>query len=94
MSRPEDIPQNVWDAAEVAAKEGVRDSFRDPLLPIFLSITPYIARAILSAEKRGEEREREGALSDLQAVLDDLPSHDPGVCLDMAIRAIRKRGEG
>ncbi|KKC39540.1 hypothetical protein WH87_04940 [Devosia epidermidihirudinis] len=55
MSKPEDIPQDAWDAAERAFYESA---------PNALGAVEAIARAILSAEKRGEERataaEREG----------------------------------
>ena len=48
MVKPEDIPQDIWDAAEVIAKEATRDAMRDPLLPYFVTVAPHIARATLA----------------------------------------------
>jgi hypothetical protein len=93
--RPADIPQDVWEAAAKWADEYARWLHAGNSTGVLSDhaeqgLTDTIARAIMAAKTE----EREGCLSDLQAILDDLPSHDPGVCLDMAIRSIRNRGEG
>lgn len=95
MSKPEDIPQDVWDAAEVVAKEATRDAMRDPLMPYFVTVSPYIARAILSAEKRGEEREREACAQVADAARVPYHGSSRGIANEQSsaiAAAIRKRG--
>jgi len=55
MSKPEDVSQEAWDAAD-AVTVGTM-AFGSPLL------TASLARAIMAAEKRGEERESEAILT-------------------------------
>ena len=54
MSKPEDVPQDVWDeATQHVAQIPIRSQRAWDLAK------SIIARAIMAAEKRGEERERE-----------------------------------
>lgn len=48
MSKPDDIPQGVWDHAENIAKDATRDAMRDPLMPYYISVAPHIARALMA----------------------------------------------
>lgn len=52
MSKPDDIPQDIWDVAQITAKEATRESMRDPLMPYFVTVAPFIARAILVERRR------------------------------------------
>lgn len=47
-TKPDNISQSVWDAAEIIAKEATRDAMRDPLMPYYISVTPHIARALMA----------------------------------------------
>jgi len=58
MSKPEDISQEAWDAADDMAFFNPSTENRDGRLNRY-KLRETIARAILSAEKRGEARERE-----------------------------------
>lgn len=55
MSKPDWCPQEVWDEAEKPELRIAIDYEAGQLW----DVRPTIARAILAAEKRGEERERE-----------------------------------
>lgn len=55
MTKPDDIPQSVWDEAGRVAKEMARKSMVDPLLPYYISAQPLVARAILSATQAERE---------------------------------------
>lgn len=98
MSKPEDIPQEVWDIAD-----GVRLAQR--WLPYAMTnysraTTEFISRAIMAAEKRGEERERE-ACADLVFSTPATIEHPAGplygagwaAAVQLIRIAIRKRGE-
>lgn len=82
MSKPDDVSQSAWDAAERAfyySEPGPGGAVE------------AIARAIMAAEKRGEEREREAILQ----FEFDLPIYRTGADCVIAVREyIRKRGEG
>lgn len=58
MSKPEDIPQDVWDSADDMVFYDPATENLDGSLNRY-KLRESIARAVLSAEKRGEERERE-----------------------------------
>lgn len=97
MAKPDDIPQDVWDKAEVIAKEATRDAMRDPLMPYYVTVSPHIARAIITA--KAEEREA------IQDMLDRAAPHSPRRYIydptadrriwacDQLDSAIRQRGE-
>lgn len=84
-AKPEDIPQDVWDAAT----RTVLDTE---------SHTHGIARAIMAAEKRGEERERKACVYAAQSIS---ANNDRAItwyvgfheARSAAAAAIRKRGE-
>ena len=59
MSKPEDVSQDVWEAAIKCAETVLRNLDQDD----FKMEVGLIARAIMSAEKRGEEREREAIIT-------------------------------
>ena len=69
--KPDDISQEAWDAAEVIAKEATRHAMRDPLMPYFITVRPYIARAIDTAKSEAADliatltAERNRAIADL-----------------------------
>lgn len=89
MIKPDDIDQDAWEKAWGIVSDIQMKDIKDGLpagWEVFASID-RIARAIMSAKAE----EREANVAELQSVADDPPSHDPGVCLDMAIRAIRNR---
>jgi len=97
MSKPDDIAQDVWD--EAIRRSGVyAESAGDTLGELRLDF----ARAILAAEKRGEEREREACAVTAEERHHSWGTHaqikgievedDISACAEIAA-AIRKRGE-
>lgn len=83
--KPEDIPQDIWDRAEALAMEWVLgDETRETT----------IAKAIMAAEKRGEDLV-ERAFRDGLAYGTNVSSADPDVAWEhSSIRAaIRNRGK-
>ena len=61
MSKPEDVPQDVWDeATQHVAQIPIRSQ------RAWDRSKSIIARAIMAAEKRGEEREREACALHLE----------------------------
>lgn len=93
MNKPDNMPQDVWDAAEIAAREATRDAMRDPLMPYYITVAPYIARAIIKARQDALE----AAIVALQA-LEGVPPKtalgEVGVgsynfALDLAVESIR-----
>ena len=60
MTRPDWCDEKTWRDALTTSLESVRTAFRDPLMPMEVSMTPIFARQLLSAkeEARKEERER------------------------------------
>jgi hypothetical protein len=92
MTKPDDIDQDAWDtgvrmAGGYLSWLNAGNSAGHLSEHAVAAMADTIARAIMSAKAE----EREANVAELQSVADDPPSHDPGVCLDMAIRAIRNR---
>lgn len=60
MTRPDWCDEQTWADALTTSRESIRTGFRDPLMPMEVSMTPIFARALFSAkeEARKEERER------------------------------------
>lgn len=54
MNKPDDVTQEAWDDASMIAGQWCHPIHHD-----FQVLAQDIARAIMAAEKRGEERERE-----------------------------------
>ena len=55
-------------------------------------VTPlYGDRALLEAEQRGRRQGMEEAIKAIQDELENLTSHDPGICLDMVLRALQAK---
>lgn len=104
MSKPEDIPQDVWDEAFLAMPPISREAYERS--PFSMVLHLGFARAIMAAEKRGEERERE-ACAELASDYQPTPSLLPfttdemneaaavgqDFAADEIAAAIRKRGE-
>lgn len=101
MSKPEEISQDVWDDADQVAS-----SCQMPGGEGHAVLREELARAIMAAEKRGEERERECAAQDIENEFARILSKQDGKsdAVDGNIRmiacilpgladAIRKRGE-
>jgi hypothetical protein len=91
MSKPEDVSQEAWDAAwgvEAWARPhyaaGTAENDKTKVVEI-------IARALMAAEKRGEERERE-ACADL-SIKEGKHLAEAAIGSYIA-KVIRKRGEG
>lgn len=90
-TKPDDVPQDVWAEANRLAGElmlGSDMAFQPE------NGTDLIAQAIMAAEKRGEEREREAVI----AAINELPGMDDADCCggfekacEDAIKAIRER---
>lgn len=65
MAKPDDIPESVWEEAREAIRSGLRDDRCNITVRFRMAdetaegFREAIARALLAAEKRGEERERE-----------------------------------
>lgn len=104
MSRPEDIPQDIWDAAEAVGEAIYGRHERGWVMWPLVSehgnpAQEIVARAILAA--KAEEREACAELADAQAVEPDPDEQDPYDDYEMGCRgtarrlaaAIRKRGE-
>lgn len=62
MRKPDDIPQDVWDAAV----DVLNDWNKGPVT------SETIARAILAAEKRGEKREYKRAIDEIDMLVESL----------------------
>lgn len=50
--KPDDIPEDVWEVATITTRESIRMSFVDPLMPMIVTMTPYVARAIMAERDR------------------------------------------
>lgn len=97
MSKPEDIPAEVWDEAFKAMPPVNQEAYDKS--PFAMVLHLGFARAILAAEKRGEERERESCA----AIVDDHLDRFGYMSLiqrkgwaglrQIVSNAIRKRGE-
>jgi hypothetical protein len=70
MGKPEDISDEVWSEAKAAAGGWMAAGESESNAALIESV----ARAILAAEKRGEERERERA-KDMADCLSDMTEH-------------------
>lgn len=91
MSKPEDIPQGVWDAVE-AMDLNIAVAFATSTAPRAEQMRKSIvARAILAA--KAEEREACAAVADRQEAVISNTAATQACCRNIA-RAIRKRGEG
>jgi hypothetical protein len=97
MSKPDDIPQDVWNTATVALYGSAPPEY----VRANRVLISRCARAIMAAEKRGEERERAACaeMADYYASSNSefLPEEVVIACGQTATdiaAAIRKRGEG
>jgi hypothetical protein len=85
MSKPDDIPQDVWDKAQAVESDCISATWNGPAKGTRTISETIIARAIMSAEKRGEERERAAC---------ELVAQDWTGGAEYIAAEIRKRGEG
>ncbi len=92
MSKPDWCPQEVWDEAFKAMPPVNQEAYDKS--PFAMVLHLGFARAILAAEKRGEEREREAcALAANEAITNgtDLSTLEAAIIGSLAASAIRAR---